>query len=587
MHEFTVWAPRAQKMAVQAGDQKYAMDGPDTRGWWKVRVETADMGTDYGFLLDDDETVYPDPRSQWQPNGVHGMSRLYDQKAFEWHDGRWQAPPLASAILYELHIGTFTPSGTFDSAIDRLDYLCDLGVTHIEIMPVAAYAGDRGWGYDGVALFAVTENYGGPDALKRFVDACHVRGLAVVLDVVYNHFGPVGAYSGKFGPYLTDHHCTPWGDAVNFESQGSDEVRRFFCDNALMWLRDFHIDGLRLDAVHEFVDRSAVHFLEQLSAEVEVLAATLGGRKVLIAESDLNDPRIVRPREALGYGIDAQWSDDFHHALFTLLHLEDGGGYYNDFGSIEKLAKSLNHVFVYDGEYSTYRQRKHGRPVDGLSAHHFLGFIQNHDQVGNRATGDRLADIVGADCARVAAGILLTAPFVPLIFQGEEYAASTPFLYFADHEDAEMAKAVSEGRKKEFAAFGFDQQEIPDPEARETFERSRLNWDEIAEQPHKDMLDWYRALIRLRRNSLALNDGDRGHLTVSYDEQKRWMVVDRGAVRVFVNLGTENAEFEIPEGFRVVLSSRGGTPDASKTISIAPNTRNHHFGGGPLNTQNN
>ncbi|HEV2647099.1 MAG TPA: malto-oligosyltrehalose trehalohydrolase [Acidobacteriaceae bacterium] len=572
MHEFTVWAPRAQKMAVQAGDQKYAMSGPDTRGWWKVRVETADMGTDYGFLLDDDETVYPDPRSQWQPNGVHGMSRLYDQKAFEWHDGRWQAPPLASAILYELHIGTFTPSGTFDSAIDRLDYLCDLGVTHIEIMPVAAYAGDRGWGYDGVALFAVTENYGGPDALKRFVDACHVRGLAVVLDVVYNHFGPVGAYSGKFGPYLTDHHCTPWGDAVNFESQGSDEVRRFFCDNALMWLRDFHIDGLRLDAVHEFVDRSAVHFLEQLSAEVEVLAATLGGRKVLIAESDLNDPRIVRPREALGYGIDAQWSDDFHHALFTLLHFEDGGGYYTDFGSIEKLAKSLNHVFVYDGEYSTYRQRKHGRPVDGLSAHHFLGFIQNHDQVGNRATGDRLADIVGADSARVAAGILLTAPFVPLIFQGEEYAASTPFLYFADHEDAEMAKAVSEGRKKEFAAFGFEQQEIPDPEARGTFERSRLNWDEIAEQSHKDMLDWYRALIRLRRNSLALNDGDRGHLTVSCDERKRWMVVNRGAVRVFVNLGTENAEFEIPEGFRVVLSSRGGRPEASKTISIAPNT---------------
>jgi maltooligosyltrehalose trehalohydrolase len=573
MHEFTVWAPKAKSVSVKVGDGLVAMLGPNQRGWWKATVEDAGPGSDYGFQLDDDAGVYPDPRSAWQPNGVHGMSRVYDHKAFEWHDARWQAPPLASAIMYEMHVGTFTQEGTFDSAIERLDYLFELGVTHIELMPVAAYAGDRGWGYDGVALFAVTENYGGPDSLKRFVDACHVRSLAVVLDVVYNHFGPVGAYAGKFGPYLTDRHCTPWGDAVNFEGRGSDEVRRFFCDNAIMWMRDFHIDGLRLDAIHEFIDRSAIHFLEQLSAEVDVLAATLGGRLVLIAESDLNDPRVVRPREAGGFGIDAQWTDDFHHALFTLMHVEEGGGgYYDDFGTFEKLAKSLTRIFVYDGEYSKYRRRHHGRPVDGLSMHHFIGFIQNHDQVGNRATGDRLDHIVGRDCAKVAAGLVLMAPFVPLLFQGEEYAASTPFCYFADHEDPKMAKMVSEGRKREFAAFGFGGPRIPDPEARDTFERSKLNWREVEEASHKEMLEWFRALIHFRRRSISLNDGDRGHTKVRCSEEKRWLVMDRGEVQVLVNLGRENASFDVPDGFRMALSSRDGVVDNAGKVAVPANT---------------
>jgi len=572
MHKFTLWAPKAKSVCVKVGDDMHALVGPDARGWWKTTVEDAAAGSDYGYQLDDDAAIYPDPRSGWQPNGVHGLSRLYDQKTFEWHDGRWRAPPLASAILYEMHVGTFTSAGTFDSAIERLDYLFELGVTHVEMMPVAAYAGDRGWGYDGVSLYAVTENYGGPDGLKRFVDACHVRGLAVMLDVVYNHFGPVGAYVSKFGPYLTSRHCTPWGEAVNFEGRGSDEVRRFFCDNALMWMRDFHIDGLRLDAVHEFVDRSAVHFLEQLSAEVEVLATTLGGRLVLIAESDLNDPRIVKPREAGGYGIDAQWSDDFHHALFTLMHAEDGVGYYSDFGSFEKLVKAMTRIFVYDGEYSQYRRRHHGRPVDGLSAHHFLGFIENHDQVGNRATGARLQKIVGMDCAKVAAGILLTAPFVPMLFQGEEYAASTPFLYFADHEDAEMAKAVSEGRKREFAAFGFADKEVPDPEARGTFESSKLKWQEIDEGSHKEMLEWYRSLIHLRRRSISLNDGDMGHTKIRYSEEKRWLAMDRGGVQVLVNLGHKDASFDLPEGFRIALVSREGLNSNAGAIALPPNT---------------
>lgn len=571
MHEFTVWAPAAKKVSVQVCGGLHEMAEPDERGWWRATVADAAAGSEYGFVLDDDATVYPDPRSEWQPNGVHGLARVYDQTAFAWQDERWQTPPLSSAIFYEMHVGTFTLSGTFDSAIERLDSLAGLGITYLELMPVAAYAGDRGWGYDGVALFAVTENYGGPDGLKRFVDACHARGLAVVLDVVYNHFGPVGNYSGKFGPYVTDSHRTPWGDAVNFEGAESDEVRRFFCDNAKMWLRDYHIDGLRLDAVHAFVDRSAVHFLEQLSAKVEALAATLGREQVLIAESDLNDPRVVTPRKTGGYGIDAQWSDDFHHALFTLLH-EETDGYYADFGSFGQLAKSLTQVFVYDGIYSKYRRRRHGRPVEGLSAHRFLGYIQSHDQVGNRARGDRVEQIVGMERAKIAAGLVLTAPFVPLIFQGEEFAASTPFLYFADHEDAEMARAVSAGRRREFAAFGFTQREIPDPEVRETFLRSRLRWEEAGEGKHAEMRAWYRSLIGLRRGSVALNDGDLAHTSVRFDEARRWLAMDRGGVQVICNLGDEAASFDQTEGFRVALASRDGVRAAGGIISLPPET---------------
>ena len=501
MHEFSVWAPKAKKMAVQIGEAVYPMEGPNDRGWWRLDVENAGAGTDYAFLLDDDPTPYPDPRGMWQPNSVHSASRVVDHKAFQWDDAAWQGLSLSGAVIYELHVGTFTKEGTFDAAIERLPYLVDLGITHIELMPVAAFPGNFGWGYDGVALFAVRHPYGGPEGLKRLINACHQQGIAVILDVVYNHFGPVGAYANRFGYYLTHRHHTPWGDAVNFEEVGSDEVRRFFCDNALMWLRDYHVDGLRLDAVHEFVDRSAIHFMEQLSAEVEVLSSTLGRKFVLIAESDLNDPRLVRPREARGYGMDAQWNDDFHHALFTIMHSEQGKGYYDDFGSFENLAKSLTRVFVYDGIYSRYRHRSHGRPVEGLSSHHFIGFIQNHDQVGNRATGDRLEHVVGFDRAKVAAGLVLTAAFVPLIFQGEEFAASPPFQYFADHEDGELAKAVSEGRIREFAAFGWSPDQVPDPVKRETFERSKLLWDEVHQGRHAEMLAWYKDLIHLRRSS--------------------------------------------------------------------------------------
>ncbi|WP_353063427.1 malto-oligosyltrehalose trehalohydrolase [Tunturibacter psychrotolerans] len=559
MHEFKVWAPGAQKIGVKIGDATYPMSGPNEHGWWTASVKQAGPGTDYGFVLGDDPKAWPDPRSQWQPDGVHGLSRLYDQATFAWSDRGWDAMPLARAVIYEFHIGTFTPQGTFDSAIDRLEYLIELGITHVELMPVAAFPGGYGWGYDGASLFAVTEQYGGPDGLKRLVDACHERGLAVLLDVVYNHFGPVGNYSGKYGPYTTERHHTPWGGAINFEGEGSDEVRRFFCDNALMWMRDYHIDGLRLDAIHEYVDRSAVHFMEQLSSEVKALSKELGRRLVLIAESDLNDPRVVTPARDGGYGMDAQWSDDFHHSLFTVLSSEgEGKGYYSDFGTHEKLAKALTKNFVQDGSYSKYRRRSHGRPADDLSPHHFLGYIQNHDQVGNRAVGDRVDQTVGIDLAKVAAALVFTAPFIPMIFQGEEFAASTPFLYFADHEDPEMAKAVKNGRRGEFAAFGWNPEDIPDPEDAETFRRSKLKWDEIHQGRHEEMLDWYRRLIQLRRESVSLNDGLPGHVKARFDERGRLLVMERGAVAVMCNFGSERAEFAHPRDLPLLLASRPG-----------------------------
>jgi maltooligosyltrehalose trehalohydrolase len=552
MHEFRVWAPSAQKIGVKVGDVTYSLNGPSEHGWWSGSVRQAGVGTDYGFVIGNDPKAWPDPRSEWQPEGVHGLSRVYDQRAFAWSDNDWNATALSHAVIYELHVGTFTPEGSFDSAIERLGYLVELGITHVELMPVAAFPGGQGWGYDGAALFAVTQQYGGPDGLKRLVNACHARGLAVLLDVVYNHFGPVGNYSGKYGPYITERHHTPWGGAINFEGEGSDEVRRFFCDNALMWMRDYHIDGLRLDAVHEYVDRSAVHFMEQLSSEVKALSAVLGRRLVLIAESDLNDPRVVSPVEVGGYGMDAQWSDDFHHALFTVLTSEsEGKGYYSDFGTFEKLAKALTKNFAQDGTYSKYRRRSHGRPADDLSPHHFLGYIQNHDQVGNRAVGDRLNETVGMDRAKVAAAIVLTAPFIPMIFQGEEFAASAPFQYFADHEDPEMAKSVKKGRQSEFAAFGWKPEDIPDPEDAETYLRSKLDWSEIHEGRHEEMLDWYRRLIALRRGSLALNDGAVGHVKASFDEKKRWLIFERGGVTVMCNLGPEAVE--LPNSRRVPL----------------------------------
>lgn len=552
MHVFRLWAPYAKKVGVKIDGRVYLLEKL-AKGWWELALESATYSTDYVYLLDDNDLELPDPRSLWQPHGVHGPSRVFDQTLFQWTDASWQAPPLEQAVVYELHIGTFTPEGTFNAALKHLDYLKKLGITHVQLMPVASFPGKYGWGYDGVDLFAPHEPYGGPEALKHFVDACHAHALAVLLDVVYNHLGPSGNYLAKFGPYFTSAHQTPWGDGVNLEEAGSHEVRRFFCDNALMWLREYHIDGLRLDAVHAFIDRSAIHFMEQIANEVRQLQDQTGKRYVVIAESDLNDPRLIRAHEAGGYEMDSQWSDDFHHALVALL-TGDRGGYYADFGSFADLAKSLKHAYVYDGRYSQYRDRMHGRPADGLPGSRFLGYSQNHDQVGNRAKGERLVHLANIDRARIAAVLMLTAPFVPMLFQGEEWASSSPFQYFTDH-DEELGRLVSEGRKKEFAAFGWNPNDIPDPQSLETVEHSKLRWDEIEKQPHAAMLDWYKQLIQLRRDSPALKDGDLSKVDVQFSEEGKWLTMQRGQFQIAVNLSSHEAQFQVTSAAEVVLAS--------------------------------
>ncbi|HZS53680.1 MAG TPA: malto-oligosyltrehalose trehalohydrolase [Bryobacteraceae bacterium] len=552
MHEFRVWAPVAGDVSLQIGEQKHPMQ-PAGGGWWKIESKEAEPGTDYGYIVNG-EGPFPDPRSAWQPYGVHGPSRLFDHSKFRWTDNGWQPRPLSSAAIYELHVGTFTGEGTFLGVIEHLDYLVDLGITHIELMPVAEFSGEWGWGYDSVDLFAPHHAYGTPDDLKFLIDTCHNRGLAVLLDVVYNHFGPAGNYLGKFGPYLIDAYKTPWGQAVNLDHKGNREVRRLFVDNALMWLRDYHLDGLRLDAVHAFVDNSAVHFLEFLASEVEVLSSRIGRHLVLIAESDLNTPCIVRSREASGYGIDAQWSDDFHHALHTVLTGENKG-YYEDFGLLAQLAKALTSVFVYDGVYSPHRDSIHGRPVIGLSGRHFLAYSQNHDQVGNRAQGERLCHLVNVGAQKIAAALVLTSPFIPMLFQGEEFAASSPFQYFSQHEDPTLARNVSEGRKNEFKAFGWSPEEVPDPQDRAAFDRSKLRWSEVTQGEHGEMFNWYKQLIALRHSTPELTDGRLTEVNVTFNERARWLVLKRGDIEIVANFAPDSQAIPISRMPRGILAS--------------------------------
>lgn len=555
MHKFEVWAPKAREAAVCIAGQTYAMERSDG-GWWTREVTEAGPGTDYQFTLDGGKAL-PDPRSAWQPFGIDGPSRVLDHSQFRWNDLDWQAKPLSAAIIYEMHVGTFTPGGTFRSAAECLDYLVEIGVTHVEVMPVNEFSGRWGWGYDGVDLYAPHHAYGAPDDLKAFVNACHLKGLAVLLDVVYNHFGPAGSYVGEFGPYFTETYKTPWGKAVNLDGAGSHEVRSFFAENARMWLRDYHFDGLRLDAVHALVDRSAIHFLEYLSCEVDSLAGQLGRHLVLIAESDLNDPRIVTSREAGGYGIDAQWSDDFHHALHSVLTGETNG-YYEDFGSLQQLAKALQHGYVFDGTYSDHRGRPHGRSAGRLSGHHLLGYSQTHDQVGNRAQGERLGHLVSAGRQKIAAALVMTSPFIPMLFQGEEFGASTPFQYFTHHEDPDLARKVSEGRRNEFRAFGWDPEQVPDPQDTQTFERSKLNWGEIREESHAAVLAWYKDLIALRRRHASLTDGRMDQVEVQFDERAKWLSMKRGNVEVLCNLAADRQAIPVRSGRHLLLASECG-----------------------------
>jgi maltooligosyltrehalose trehalohydrolase len=516
-----------------------SVDGPGgRRGWWEADVDVdgpgGRSGADYRFSVDGGP-ARPDPRSSWQPEGVHGPSRLVDHAAFDWGDDERPALDLRTAVLYEVHIGTFTAGGTFDSAIERLDDLVGLGIDAVEVMPVAQFSGDRGWGYDGVDLYAPQHSYGGPEGLKRFVAACHARRLAVVLDVVYNHFGPEGAYAPQFAPYVVDGRRTLWGDAVNFDGRDSDGVRRFVVDNALMWLREYRVDGLRVDAVHAIDDRSAVHIVEELCGRVGELAAEVGRPLPMIVESDLNDPRFVRPVGLGGYGAAAAWADEFHHALHTVLTGERFG-YYEDFGSVEQLAKALRQAWVYDGCYSSFRRAVHGRPPAGLSGEQFVVSLQNHDQIGNRAGGERITDLCGVDRAKIGAALLFTSPFVPLLFQGEDWGASAPFLYFTDHRDPDLAGSVLSGRREEFAAFGWRPDEVPDPQDPATFMRSKLDWSERSRPPHAGLLEWYRSLIGLRRRVPDVGTGPLGSVATRWSEDPPWLVVERGAVTVAVNL---------------------------------------------------
>ncbi len=540
MQEIKVWAPKALKVELETPGHIESMQKDDS-GWWKISSPLIQHGLRYAFRVDG-KGPFPDPRSPWQPEGVHMPSCRVDHSRFLWTDEGFEPPPLESAIFYELHVGTFTKEGTFDSLIGHLDYLVELGITHIELMPVVEFSGNRGWGYDGVDLFAPHHAYGGPFGLKRLVNACHEKGLGIILDVVYNHLGPEGNYLDRFGPYFTNKYSTPWGLAVNFDGSGSHEVRRFIVDNALMWLKDYHFDGLRLDAVHAIFDMSAIHILEELATQVKHLQENLGRRLLLIAESDLNDPRIVRPQNSGGYGMDAQWNEDFHHALHAFLTGENNG-YYKDFGFLSQLAKALKEGFVYDGIYSRYRNRIHGRTAIDVSPEHFVGFLQNHDQVGNRAKGERLNYLLSEKQLKTGTALTMTAPFLPLLFQGEEWAASTPFLFFTDHQDPALSQAVKKGRQSEFTAFGWNPDEIPDPQAEETFLKSKLHWKELQSGIHKRLLKWHRSLIQLRRSFPPLQE----RVAADFDESRRWLVMKRAPIGCIFNFANTQLKISLEE----------------------------------------
>lgn len=571
MGRLSVWAPHADRvrLRVLTGGGPYDVPmGSGAGGWWSVDDPAVVPGADYGFMLDD-SALLPDPRSRWQPDGVHGPSRVYADE-FSWSDRSWTGRDLTGAVIYELHIGTFTPGATLDSAIARLDYLAELGVTHVELLPVNAVSGVWNWGYDGVDWYAVHAPYGGPDALKRFVSAAHERGLAVLLDVVYNHLGPSGNYLPRFGPYLKSGRNT-WGELINLDGDGSAEVRRYILDNALMWLDEFHIDGLRLDAVHALVDESPVHILKQLAIEVAALEARVGRPLTLIAESDLNDPTLITPIADGGFGLTGQWDDDVHHALHALLTGERRG-YYADFGSLVCLAKVSTRAFFHDGTFSSFRGRKHGFPVDRARTPgwRFVTFLQDHDQVGNRAAGDRLGALTTPELLRVGAMLLLTSPYTPMLWMGEEWAASTPWPFFTSHPEPELAKAVSEGRLAEFSKHGWDPATMPDPQDPATYRSAVLRWDERAVPEHASLLDFYRELIALRAATPDLRDPRLDRTHVDYDEDARWIVIHRLDHRVVANLADDWRHVSLGAAGSVVLATTAGVRLAGDALAMPP-----------------
>jgi maltooligosyltrehalose trehalohydrolase len=522
---FRLWAPLAQDVQlhiVGPKDMTLAMQRKPA-GYHQAIVENVAPGAQYKYLLNPGKEL-PDPVSRYQPKGVHGPSEVVDPR-FDWRDKHWFGLPIENYIIYELHVGTFTPEGTFEAVIPYLDELAEAGITAIEIMPVAQFPGSRNWGYDGVFLFAVQNSYGGPAGLKKLVNACHQRGLAAILDVVYNHFGPEGNYLAQFAPYFTDRYKTPWGSALNFDDAYSDEVRHFFISNALEWISDYHFDALRLDAVHAILDHSALNFLEELAEAVHEEGTALNRRVHVIAESALNDPRVIRPLELGGYGLDGQWNDDFHHSLHTLLTREREG-YYADFGAFQHMAQAFSEGFVYSGRYSVNRGRRHGNSSRAVPSAKFVVFAQNHDQIGNRMLGERLGHLVSFEASKLASGIVLLSPFVPLLFMGDEYGETAPFQYFVSHSDERLIEAVRKGRREEFASFKWSG-EPPDPQAEETFKRSKLNHRLKQETGHRTLLEYHKELIRLRKTLPALRSLSKEKMDVVSFEEECVLVVRR------------------------------------------------------------
>jgi maltooligosyltrehalose trehalohydrolase len=557
---FLVWAPNASAVEISISEpqkRKVSMQ-PAGRGYFRAIVEGISSGALYRYLLNS-EKERPDPASRYQPQGVHGPSQIVDDR-FEWNVSNWRGLPLEKYVIYELHVGTFTPQGTFDAIIPRLPKLKELGATAIELMPVAQFPGARNWGYDGVYPYAVQASYGGTEALKQLVDACHQNEIAVVLDVVYNHLGPEGNYLADFGPYFTDFYATPWGRAINYDQADSDEVRRYFIENALQWIVDFRIDALRLDAVHAIVDLSARTFLEELCAAVHTKAKELGREVPLILESNRNDPRGVETEKAGGWGFDAVWNDDFHHSLHVLLTGEQEG-YYEDYSGIEDLAGCYREGFLYAGRYSKFRQARYGRSSKEIPPKRFVVCAQNHDQIGNRRAGDRLSQSLSLDQLKLAAGTVLLSPFVPLLFMGEEYGEKAPFQYFVSHGDSALIEAVRRGRKEEFARFGWTGK-APDPQDESTFLGSKLNWDLQNEGEHRNLWDFYRELLRFRRELPALARLNKEALEVtSFTAQKvmlvrRWDAANEALIAFHFDRATTELTLPVPSGrWRKILDS--------------------------------
>ncbi len=556
-----VWAPYAERLEALFDGTRLPLEAVGD-GYFEADCAHLAASADY-FLSVDGGPNTPDPRSRFQPAGVHGPSRWVDPATFSWTAPAFCAPPLDQAVIYELHVGTFTEEGTFESALSRLDHLLALGVTHVELMPVCEFSGSRGWGYDGVNLFAPHHAYGGPLGLQRFVDGCHARGLAVLLDVVYNHLGPSGNYLPRFGPYF-EAASTPWGAAVNLASADSAPVRRFFIDNALMWLHDYHIDGLRLDAVQAFRDPSAYPFLEQLAHEVAVAAARSDKRWVLIAECDRADPRTTRSLADGGLGMDAQWSDDFVFALHAVFTGERNGRY-RDFGSIERLAQVLRHGFAHRGDFSAFWRRPQGHPRALPRPLGLIGYLQTHDQVGNRPRGERFGHLVGRLALRQASALTLLGPFVPMLFQGEEWAASTPFLYFTNHEDEALGEQVKLGREREFRELGFEAAGMEAPQTLAAFARSRLDWSELEHAEHREVLSWYQALLRLRSAEPALREAK---AVVDFSETERWLTLQRGPFLLLLNLSEEPTRIPLRQPASTVLES-GVVALASSSVELS------------------